>query len=111
VAAAVERILLAVLERLAGLVVEALVLHMELQMELLAVPILAGAVEVLAEEPDSILVLAVRAVLALQLFATYPQLKKVLAAQSHHRVVITTTHSHLLALTQHKGKACHILQK
>jgi hypothetical protein len=105
VAVVVERTRLAALEQRVGLVVVALVLHMELQMVVMAALILAAAAAVLVEEPDKILVLAVLAVLALQLFATYPQLKKVLAVRLHLLVVITTIPSHLLALTHRKGKS------
>jgi hypothetical protein len=52
VAVAVERILLAVLERRAALVVEALGLHMELQMPLLAVLTQVEVEVALAEEAE-----------------------------------------------------------
>jgi hypothetical protein len=69
--------------------------------ELLEQPIQVAAVAALT----LMAVMVVLVAQALSLFVTNQQLKKARAAQSLLLAVITTTHLHLLALTQHKGKS------
>jgi uncharacterized membrane protein YwzB len=86
------------------LVVQVVAVAVVILMELLERRVQLIQVAVVAVELISHKVTAVMAVQGLSSFVTNQQLKKARVAQSLLLVVITTTPSHLLALTQHKGK-------